>query len=456
MDQDPCVGNIGWSVLEGAAADSTLAGVLAGFLIVAATSLLVQWNDRSDSDTFALFASGIPALTLSSYLFSVLSGTKPPTKPDILIVSPGTKPGFFSVVSGTKPETHPDPHVCGPVWSQWLPAFALLLIGAAVLLCGLGWALVSYSDNLAVKLIENNQPMKKVEHRRRFFINLSGWLSLGGTAAMACWLIAANVIYLKANTGTVVDGETKYLPFEFLHTKWYPMFFVFLFGLYVVVRSTYLITSRTRAARRENIASCIRYAPGVYESHTPPEVREGKHVTRVAREICAAAVIAIGTLLADYLTNQAVNEKSSGATAWHIGIVVVIYVIARLTYRGVVHFFGSTFVPERRAPSFDEADVKIRQTPSTEKLEDAIRIKYSPIRLSATSYHVAFLAILGTVFAAALTQGQLLPPWRIGLSLLVGGLYPAGMLLGLSYAVPAGPDTKLPDWKTWPGFRVLP
>src|SRR5277367_290368 len=145
MADDPCSANVGWSIVAGAGADSTLAGVLAGFLIVAATALLTQWNDRSDSDTFALFASGVPALTLSSYLFTVLSGTKPPTNPDTLIVSPGAKPGFFSVVSGTKPETHPDPHVCGPVWSQWLPAFALLLIGAAVLLCGLGWALVSYS-----------------------------------------------------------------------------------------------------------------------------------------------------------------------------------------------------------------------------------------------------------------------------------------------------------------------
>jgi len=277
---------------------------------------------------------------------------------------------------------------------------------------------------------------------------LSAWLSLGGTAAMACWLIAANVIYLKANTGTAADGKTEY--------EWYPTFFVFLFGLYVVGRSTYLINSRTRAAKRENVASCIRYAPGVYKSHTPPEVREGKHVTWAARESRVTAFIALGTWLADYLTNLAVNAKSSGATAWHVVIVVVIYVIARWTYGRVVHFFGSTFAAERGALSFDEADANIRLTPSTEKLEDAIRIRYSPIRLSATSYHVALLAILGTVFAAALTQGPFPPSWRIGLSLLVGGLYPAGMLLGLSYAVPAGPDTKLPDWKTWPGFRVLP
>ena len=216
MDKDPCSANVGWSLLAGADADSTLAGVLAGFLIVAATALLAQWNDRSDSDTFALFASGVPALTLSSYLFTVLAGSRPAA-----------------------------PEVCGQMWGQWLAAFAMLLIGASVLLCGLGWALVSYSDNLAVKLIEKNRPMKRVEENRRFFISLSGWLSLGGTTAMTCWLIAANVVYLKGTTGRQVgygkDQQTIYSFFEFLHVKWYLMFVVFLFGLYVVVRSAYLV-----------------------------------------------------------------------------------------------------------------------------------------------------------------------------------------------------------------------
>jgi hypothetical protein len=356
MDQDPCVGNIGWSVLGGAAADSTLAGVLAGFLIVAATALLLQFNDRSDPDMFALFASGVPALTLSSYLFSVLSGTKPGMSPD--------------------------PNVCGQIWSQWLPAFAMLLIGASVLLCGLGWALVSYSDNLAVKLIQNNRPMKRVEEWRRFFINLSAWLSMGDTTAMACWLIAANIIYLKATAGRQVglgkDTKTKYPFFEFFHVKWYLMFFVYLIGVYVVVRCAWLVIWRTRAAKRENVASCTRYVPGVFDSPTALDVRENKPTERVAKEICIAVVVALGTLLADYSTNQAVGERFSGMRACHIiGVLVVGYVIARLAYYGVVRLFGPTLRKQRRTESFAEADVMIRRTPSVEIPEDAIRIKYS-------------------------------------------------------------------------------
>jgi hypothetical protein len=432
MAAEPCLGNAGWSVLEGAPADSTLAGVLAGFLIAAAVALLLQWYDRSDPDTVALFASGVPALTLSSYLFTVLSGTQP------------------------------DPTVCDQMWSQWLPALAMILIGGAVLLCGLGWALVSYGDNLAVKLIEKNRPMRKVEESRRFFISLSGWLSLGGTTATTCWLIAANVVYLKGTSGRQVGDKTVYPFFEFLNVKWSIMFFVFLFGLYVMVRSAYLVIWRTFTARRENITSCTRYVPGVYdEPSTPLDARANKLGERVAKEICIAVVIGLGALLANYLTNQAVGERFSGTTTRCIvGIVLVAYAIARLAYYAVVRmvrqFFGSTLRGQSMAERYAEADAMIRRTPSTEIPEDAIRIKYSLRRLSATSYHVVFFAILATSFAAALTQGPLWTNWRTGLSLFVGGLYPAAILLGLSYAVPAGPATKLPEWKTWPGLRLLP
>ena len=432
MAAEPCLGNAGWNVLEGAPADSTLAGVLAGFLIAAAVALLVQWYDRSDPDTIALFASGVPALTLSSYLFTVLSGTRP------------------------------DPMVCNQMWSQWLPALAMLLIGGSVLLCGLGWALVSYADNLAVKLIEKNRPMRKVEENRRFFISLSGWLSLGATTATTCWLIAANVVYLKGTTGRHVGDKTIYPFFEFLNVKWYTMFFVFLFGLYVMVRSAFLVIWRTSTARRENVDSCIRYAPGVYdESSTPLDARDNKLAERVAKEICIAVVIALGALLADYLTSQAVGERFSGTTTRCIvSVVVAAYVSARLAYYGIVRtvrqFVGPTLRGQTTTDRYAKADAMIRHTPSTERPEDAIRIKYSLRRLSATSYHVVLFTILATVFAAALTQGPLWPNWRIGLSLFVGGLYPAGILLGLSYAVPAGPVTKLPEWKTWRGLRVLP
>lgn len=428
--------------MAGANADSTLAGVLAGFLIVAATALLTQWNDRSGPDTFALFASGVPALTLSSYLFTVLAGSQP--------------------VSG----------YCHQMWGQWLPAFALLLIGAAVLLCGLGWALVSYSDNLAVKQLELNRPMKRVMETRRFFISLSGCLSLGGTTAMTCWLLSASIVYLKATTGRDVGGKTVYPSLEFLHIKWYEMFFVFLFGLYVVVRTAYLVISRTLAARRENIASCIGYTPldttrvnvpshtgptpAGLESRIPHDVRKYKCAERVRDEICIFVAIALLTLLAVFLTRRAVDEKFSVAATWGIiGLLLGIYIIARCAYSGLVRLCGRALSEQTADMRFADADARVQKTRSLEKPEDAIRIKYSIRRLGTTSYHVVIFAIVGTLFAAGLTQGSFWPG-MITAALWVGGLYPACMFLGLSYAVPGGSTTKLPAWKTWRGGRLLP
>jgi hypothetical protein len=443
MADDPCSANVGWSIMEGAGADSTLAGVLAGFLIVAATALLTQWNDRSGPDTFALFASGVPALTLSSYLFTVLAGSQP--------------------VSG----------YCHQMWGQWLPAFALLLIGAAVLLCGLGWALVSYSDNLAVKQLELNRPMRRVMETRRFFISLSGCLSLGGTTAMTCWLIAAAIVYLKGTTARKSWwGTTYYQWFEFLHIKWYEIFFVFLFGLYVVVRTAYLVISRTIDARRENVASCIGYtpldatrvnvpshtgpAPAVLESRAPHDVRKYKRAERVRDEICIFVAIPLLTLLALFLTTQAVHEKFSVAATWGIiGLLLGIYIIARWAYSGLVRFSDRALSEQTADMRFADADARVQKTHSLEKPEDAIRIRYSVRRLGPTSYHVVIFAIVGTLFAAGLTQGSFWPGMTTA-SLWVGGFYPACMLLGLSYAVPAAPSTKLPEWKTWPGWRLLP
>jgi hypothetical protein len=293
--------------------------------------------------------------------------------------------------------------------------------------------------------------MRRVHDQRRFFIGLNAGLSLAGTTAMTCWLVAANIVYLK---GT----KTLYSFFEFLQVKWYPMFFVFFFGLYVVVRSAYIVVWRTRTAMRENLASCTRYVPGEYQDSALLDLRDDKSTERIAKEICAVVGIALGALLAEYLTSQAVPERFSGTTSCRvIGILVVGYAMVRLAYRTVVRFFGPTLEKPRTTRSFAEADAMILRTATTQAPEDAIRIGHVLRRLqsSVTSYHVVIFAIAGTLFAWALTQGSL-GPWRAGISLLIGGLYPAAILLGLSYAVPASQAAKLPEWKTWRWLRLLP
>jgi hypothetical protein len=85
-------------------------------------------------------------------------------------------------------------------------------------------------------------------------------------------------------------------------------------------------------------------------------------------------------------------------------------------------------------------------SPNSEPLVDAkaelaerIRIKYSVGLLSATTRCVVGLAILSAFFDVALSQGSFGLP-QIVISLFLGGLFPAVILVGLSSSIPAAED----------------
>lgn len=458
MDNDPCAENALWSVLNSTVPDLTLAGVLAGFLIVVVAALVVQWYDRASPRMIALFASGVPALTLSSYLFTISSGAKPPEQQKVvgqLIGQPGGVQKFLIV--STPSNSLPDPNVityCNQVWSQWLPAFAALLIGGSVLLCGLGWALVIYGDHLTDRLREKNLPTATIEDYHRYFVGLSALLSLGATIGMTGLLIVANITYLTATA----DANTTLIFFEFPHgVNWYAMYFVFLFGVYVIVASTYVVFSRATSFAWEERASGV---------HTKSSARGGawrnKLVRRVAREVGIVLVLMSGALLASYLTKGVLDRKFSGHTISYVELVTATYAISRLVYCGILRvrqYSRSKREGHATTKGYAESDATIPVAPSAETPEDAIQLNYSSGMLKATTYHVVFFALLGAVFTAVVTNGYLwktLGSWQTGLALLIGGLYPACILLGLSYSVPADPSVQLPKWKTLPVLRSLP
>ena len=457
MDNDPCADNALWSVLNSTVPDLTLAGVLAGFLIAVVAALVVQWYDRVSPRMIALFASGVPTLTLSSYLFTISSGAKPPTQRKVvseIIEQPGGVPKFHIESPPSNPHADPNDIItyCNQVWSQWLPAFAALLIGGSVLLCGLGWALVIYGDHLADRLKEKNLPTGAIEDYRRYFIFLSALLSLAATIGMTGLLIVANVAYL---TGT---ADTTLIFFEFPHgVNWYAMYFVFLVGVYAIVASTYVVISRTTSFAWGERASGV---------HTESSARRGalgnKRARRAAREIGIVLVLMSGALFAGYLTKGVLGDrKFSGDAISYVEVVTATYAIIRLACCGILQMRqNSRSKREGHATTkgFAESDATIPFGPSTETPEDAIQLNYSSGMLRATTYHVVFFALLGAIFTVVVTNGYLwktLGSWQTGLALFIGGLYPASILLGLSYSVPADPSVQLPNWKTLPVLRFL-
>jgi hypothetical protein len=458
MDSDPCADKALWSVLNATVPDLTLAGVLAGFLIAVVAALVVNWYDRASPRMIALFASGVPALTLSSYLFTISSGAKaPPQRKNVaeLIGQPVGAPKFLVV---TTPDNSPaDPKVvtyCNQVWSEWLPAFAALLIGGSVLLCGLGWALVIYGDHLAERLKEKNLQRDAIEDYHKYFIGLNALLSLGATIGMTGLLIAANVTYLTSTAGE----NTALTFFEFPHgVKWYAMYFVFLFGVYVVVAAAYLVLSRSTS---------FPWGGDAPRVHTKYSARgrasDNKRLRHVAKEIGTVLLIALVALLAGYLTRGVLDGKFSGDAISYVKVVTATYAIIRLAYLGalqVQRYRRSKHARPATTKGYAEAEAEIPVASSDEAPEDAIQLNYSSGRLRATTYHVVFFALLGAVFTAMVTNGYLwkmLGSWQIGLTLFIGGLYPACILLGLSYSVPADTSVQLAKWRTLPVLRYLP
>jgi hypothetical protein len=108
-------GTNGWSIVTSAQASSNFAGILAGFLFFGLIYLLGR--EEKHGEVVLLFTASFIILAFASYLFSRISG--------------------FSAAS--------DPGVaCKGAWMAGMIALAMLAVGAATMIVGLGYVLVSY------------------------------------------------------------------------------------------------------------------------------------------------------------------------------------------------------------------------------------------------------------------------------------------------------------------------
>lgn len=111
-----------WSIVASASTNSTLAGVLAGFLFTGIVMLFGRPSPEiEDSQTISLFSAALLALGLDSYLFSLITGSRPET-------------GDGEVVT----------EACMRVWTQGMPASGMLAVGGTALVGGIGWLLSSH------------------------------------------------------------------------------------------------------------------------------------------------------------------------------------------------------------------------------------------------------------------------------------------------------------------------
>jgi hypothetical protein len=120
-----------WSVIDVSASNAQLAGILAGFIISALTTLLAIKRESSPLFLFGvkhatvLLAVGIIILGLDAYLFGSIAATRP------------------AEIDGSWPAAH---SVCQRAWVEYMPASGLLTLGAVVLVAGLSWIVVCHGE----------------------------------------------------------------------------------------------------------------------------------------------------------------------------------------------------------------------------------------------------------------------------------------------------------------------
>jgi hypothetical protein len=78
-------------------------------------------------------------------------------------------------------------------------------------------------------------------------------------------------------------------------------------------------------------------------------------------------------------------------------------------------------------------------------------------KLPETTYSVVLLAVLGALFAGLTMEKPMIDGVRIALTLILGGFYPAVILLGLSYSVAAHVENySIPGWLTKSFWQYVP
>ena len=499
VDTGSCDRDVLWSVHDAASPLSTLAGVLAGFLVVvAATAVFAPW-DRYRQRSLALFAAGVPALATSSFVLALLSGTRVPTL-DLKQLDPQR------VLSSLDHHQH----ICDKMWGQWLVAMGLLAVGGAVLVCGFAWLLVGYTEEAVRTRLSQALRVRKAypnwfdnEYRyigndRNIIVSAAGWISFAGIFTATVIVLVLNLLYVKATDLALWRLHWAPLRFHwlnFLSGNYYLTFLIWGAGLHVLVRVVFLVYFRTLGAAEAN-SKAHAAAEKVLYLGTPS--RQKKVRVRLRKRIYKLVKSTVRWFsrghLAQYFTGFLITSMwqmpTFLLTVWAaLGLAgrtidkvqcwnlysdhpqdhgVINCPQLSVTYIAILAHFAFLFVflkccqaawelrVSRKKHSFKRqlrADGAFRK--SEKPLEPVRRIQadfhYRHGRPFVVTGHVVVLAIFGIALIGVLSQDDpVLSGLRLGptFALLVGGLYPFLILRGLAEAVASGGDgPKVPVWK---------
>lgn len=427
-----CTNGGGWDIILAANDFSVLAGVLAGFVITAAAILFAS-SGRYAPHTLALLAAGVPALALSSYMFSFISGVKPADEPDKTLTAIANRLG----VQAAEPVTNlfPDDHQCAQVWSQGVVATAMLTVGGAVLICGLGWVLVTYAEEfrtalygkrveyedlakrlgktvdalkLSKAMTDDAEAEKLIVKRRSGLVLLNGWLVGVVTTMTGVILVCVSMVYIKSG----YLGSFPHVSAE--NTAKAGVFSMVGLGLYFIIRSIYTVIRRTVNARR-----WIKPPKGGFD-------RRGQRPTRCRiRDMCLTfAVLLVAAWLSD--------------TAGCLVIPILTLVVLTFAIEGVYKLWRKRQLERNRLRYGSDCDKVVTDSECDKVVaSNGESEKFDVGRLPETAGNIALFTLGGMLFALLETQMPLHSGVRIFFTLWLGLIRPASITLGLARSTAA-------------------
>lgn len=481
MDTGTCGEVVSWDVVQASSPLSTLAGVLAGFLVVAATTAIFAPWDRYRWRTVSLFAAGVPALISSSFIFAFIYGTKVPAPgPDSLL----------RVVYDRR---------CEQLWGQWLLAAGLLATGSAVLICGFAWLVVGYTENKAKERYmrqiapilarvlnwdvdtrsadEVVQRFNYIKQDRVSLIRAAGWISAVGIMSAAIILMTIDILYIKA----VGLAEWRLaLPEKWpAHTGVYLAFLVWGAGIHTVLRTGFVVWARTKGAVEVNKKACVSACKKIVPSAVLNRLTPSKHVdpwiaakiverwrqrparaavnlalAEAPREIATLAATIYIALVASKHTVHASECRRPGFSCSELTPSAIFDQSSAFLSIGI-YFLLLYCCLKALKISIDARLLKHRPK------EVKFRRPVDPIELLEANYrHGRPAVVTGHVVASVIFSIGLVGvffqwDFQVGsvqlgaaLSLLVAGLHPFLILRGLAEAVASGGRApKVPSWK---------
>lgn len=149
-----------WSILELSTTNAQLAGLFAGFMIIALTTIISkEWGaprpyeegtspsgqDRESpprrvTHILVFLAMGVIVLVLDAYLFGSVRATRPPAAERFPKI-----PGEPSTHAAGYDGAQSAQQICEYSWVKFMPAAGLLALGAAILGTGLAWMLARFA-----------------------------------------------------------------------------------------------------------------------------------------------------------------------------------------------------------------------------------------------------------------------------------------------------------------------